>query len=302
MTLRVEPEPYRGVISTGSLGLDAAIGIGGIPCGRITEIYGREASSKTTLALHVVREAQKLGKTAAFVDTEYSFNESYAQSFGVNTEELMRLEPDTGESALQCMESVIEAGVDVAVLDSVAALVPKDEFEGVEGQKHMALLARLMSQAMRMLVGRIAESGTAVIFINQIRKNVGILWGNPEFTPGGMALKFYDALRIEVRRVAYIMNPDKTVRRGDHIVATITKNKFAPPHRSAEFDVLYGRGISREYELLRLGERQGIITKSGPYYRYGETELGRGFEAAVQFLTEHRDVHIHLTSAIQSTL
>lgn len=290
------------MIPTGSLGLDAIIGTGGIPKGMVTEIYGPESSSKTTLALCVISELQKSGGVAVLVDAEYAFNPSYAKQVGVDMLRLLVLQADTGEQALQCVESVVESGfADIVVLDSVAALVPEEELLEEVGVKKVALLARLMSQALRRMAGKVSKSGTAVVFINQIRMLIGMMYGNPEFSPGGRALKFYAALRLETRRIAKIGQKGEDPI-GDRIRVKVTKNKLAPPFRSAELDVIYGRGIAPEYELLQLGERFGIIQRSGSLRSFGGIALGRGFDASCAFLRENASVFKDIRNEVVTKL
>ena len=286
------------VIPTGSLSLDMALGVGGVPRGRIIEIFGPESSGKTTLALHVVSEAQKKDGICAFVDAEHALDPDYAKKIGVNVDDLLISQPDTGEQALEIIESLVRSGkVDVVVVDSVAALTPKAEIEGDMGQQHMGLQARLMSQALRKLTAIVAKSNTIVIFLNQIRMKIGIMFGNPETTPGGNALKFYCSVRIDLRRLAQIKKGEDII--GNRVKAKIVKNKVAPPFRIAEFDILYNEGISYEGDLLGLGEKYGVVTKSGASYSFGDTALGRGYDAARLFLRENKKTAQDLVKAIK---
>ena len=276
-------------ISTGSLGLDIAIGIGGLPRGRIVEIYGPESSGKTTVALHVIAEAQKLGGTAAFIDAEHALDPSYSKNLGVDIENLIVSQPDTGEQALEIAEALVRSGaVDVLVIDSVAALVPKAEIEGDMGDSHVGLQARLMSQALRKLAGAIKKSNTIAIFINQLREKVGIMFGNPETTTGGRALKFYSSVRLDVRRIESLKQGDDIV--GNRTRVKVVKNKVAPPFKQAEFDIMYGLGISKEGNILDVGVAADIINKSGSWYSYESHKLGQGRENAKEFLRENVEV------------
>ncbi|MBU6214843.1 recombinase RecA [Patescibacteria group bacterium] len=288
-------------ISTGSIGLDAALGIGGLPRGRIIEIFGPESSGKTTLALHVIAEAQKGGGIAAFVDAEHALDPEYARRIGVKLQELLISQPDTGEQALDIVESLVRSGnVDVIVVDSVAALTPKDEIEGEMGQQHMGKQARLMSQALRKLTAIAARSKTIVIFINQIRMQIGVMFGNPETTPGGKALKFYTSVRLDIRRIASIKKGEEVV--GGRVRVKVVKNKVAAPFKTTEFDLLYNEGISREGELLALGEKYDLVKKSGSSYAFGETSLGRGYDASRTTLRENKDVAKELLKRIKEKL
>lgn len=273
-------------VSTGSISLDIALGVGGVPRGRIIEIYGPEASGKTTLTQHIIAEVQKLGGIAAFIDAEHALDPDYAKKIGVDVEALFISQPDTGEQALEIMETLVRSNaVDVIVIDSVAALVPKAEIEGEMGDRHMGLQARLMSQALRKLTGIVSKTNTVVIFINQIRMKIGIVFGNPETTTGGNALKFYSSVRIEVRRAAQIKQGDKII--GNRVKAKVVKNKVAAPFRTTEFDIMYNEGISVSGDLLDTGIQHKIIHKSGNSYSYGEEKLGVGREKAKMFLREH---------------
>ena len=274
------------VISTGSLGLDIALGIGGVPRGRVVEIYGPESSGKTTLALQIVAEAQKQGGMGAYIDAEHALDLSYAQKLGVKTDDLLVSQPDHGEQALEIAETLVRSGaIDVLVVDSVAALVPKAEIEGEMGDAHMGLQARLMSQALRKLTGTISRSHTVVIFINQIRMKIGVMFGNPETTTGGNALKFYASVRMDIRRIGALKDGDNVI--GGRTRVKVVKNKVAPPFKEAEFDILYGVGISRDGEIVDLGSESGIVEKSGAWYSYGSERIGQGREAAKQFLKDH---------------
>jgi len=277
------------VISTGSLALDVALGIGGVPRGRVVEIYGPESSGKTTLTLHVVAECQKLGGTAAFIDAEHALDPGYAQKLGVNVDELLISQPDTGEQALEIADMLVRSGaVDVVVVDSVAALTPKAEIEGEMGDAHVGLQARLMSQALRKLTANIQRSNTLVIFINQIRMKIGVMFGSPETTTGGNALKFYASVRMDIRRIGAIKRGDEVI--GNETRVKVVKNKMAPPFREAHFEILYGEGISRLGEVIELGVKEGLIDKAGAWYSYNGERIGQGKENARQFLKEHADL------------
>jgi len=276
-------------VSTGSLGLDIAVGIGGLPRGRITEIYGPESSGKTTLALHAVAEAQKTGGTCAFVDAEHALDPSYAKKLGVNIEDLLISQPDAGEQALEIVDTLVRSGaIDVLVIDSVAALVPRAELEGEMGDHHVGLQARLMSQALRKLTSSVARSNTLIIFINQIRMKIGVMFGNPETTTGGNALKFYSSIRMEIRRIGAIKDKEEVI--GNHTRVKVVKNKVAPPFKTVEFDIMYGEGISKAGELIDLGVQAGIVEKSGSWFSYDSQRIGQGRENVRQFLRENMDV------------
>lgn len=277
------------VISSGSLGLDHALGVGGIPRGRVTEIYGPESSGKTTLALHVIAEAQKAGGTAAFIDAEHALDAKYAQKLGVDTDNLLVSQPDTGEQALDICETLVRSGaIDIIIVDSVAALTPKSEIEGDMGDSHMGLQARLMSQALRKLTAIISKSKTSLIFINQIRMKIGVMFGNPETTSGGNALKFYASCRLDIRRIASIKDNNEAI--GSRTRVRVVKNKVAPPFRETEFDIIYGLGISRTGEIIDKAVDAGIIEKSGAWFSYGSERLGQGREKAKQFLIDTPEV------------
>jgi recombination protein RecA len=287
------------VISTGAISLDVALGIGGIPRGRVTEIFGPESSGKTTLALHIIAEAQKGGGVAGFIDAEHALDLSYARKLGISTEDLLISQPDTGEQALEIAELLVRSGaLDVLVVDSVAALVPKAEIEGEMGDAHMGLQARLMSQALRKLTGTISKSQTSVIFINQIRQKIGVMFGNPETTTGGNALKFYASVRMDIRRISQIKRDDDVI--GGRTRVKVVKNKLAPPFREAEFDILYGEGISREGDILDLGAELDILEKSGAWYSVDGERIGQGRENARIFLKEHPEMTAELGRKILS--
>ena len=290
-----------GVIATGSLSFDAALGVGGMPRGRVVEIFGPESSGKTTLALHVIAEAQKSGGMAAFVDAEHALDAAYSRKLGVDVENLLVSQPDTGEQALEIAEMLVRSGgLDVCVVDSVAALVPRAELSGEMGDSHMGLQARLMSQALRKLTGIVAKSKTCLIFINQIREKIGVMFGNPETTTGGRALKFYASVRVDVRRIGAIRDGD-TVK-GSRTKVKVVKNKVAPPFREAEFDIIYGLGISKEGDLLDLGVNKGLIEKSGAWYSIQGERMGQGRDNARQFLKDHGDVRTQLEEALRQAL
>jgi recombination protein RecA len=287
------------VISTGSLGLDIALGIGGLPRGRIVEIYGPESSGKTTLALHVIAEAQKGGGTCAFVDAEHALDPAYARKLGVNIDELLISQPDAGEQALEIADTLVRSGaVDVLVIDSVAALVPRAELEGEMGDNHMGLHARLMSQALRKLTGSISKSRCMVIFINQIRMKIGIMFGNPETTTGGNALKFYASVRLDIRRIGSIKEKEQVI--GNQTRVKVVKNKMAPPFKVVEFDIMYGEGVSKRGELLDLGMQAGVVEKSGSWFSHDGQRIGQGRENAKQFLKENPEISDAIERAIRS--
>jgi recombination protein RecA len=287
------------VVSTGSLGLDIALGCGGLPRGRVVEIYGPESSGKTTLTLQVIAEMQKLGGTAAFVDAEHALDPSYAEKIGVNVDDLLVSQPDTGEQALEITDMLVRSGaVDVVVVDSVAALTPKAEIEGDMGDSHMGLQARLMSQALRKLTGNIKRSNTLVIFINQIRMKIGVMFGNPETTTGGNALKFYASVRLDIRRIGSIKKGDEIV--GNETRVKVVKNKVAPPFKEAEFEILYGEGISFLGELVDLGVKFGFVQKSGSWYSYGSEKIGQGKDNAKTYLKEHPEKALEIEQKIRA--
>src|SRR6056300_639069 len=287
-------------ISTGSLSLDIALGIGGLPKSRIVEIYGPESSGKTTLALQVIAEAQKTGGTCAFVDAEHALDPTYAKKLGVNTAELLISQPDTGEQALEIADTLVRSGaVSVLVIDSVAALTPRAELEGDMGDTHVGLQARLMSQALRKLTGSISKSNTMVIFINQIRMKIGVMFGSPETTAGGNALKFYSSVRLDIRRVTQIKEKDEVI--GHETRCKVVKNKVAPPFKQVEFDIMYGEGISKAGELIDLGVKIGIIDKAGSWYAYGDERLGQGKENARQFLKNHSEIADDIEQKIRNS-
>jgi len=289
------------VIPSGSLGLDYALGVGGIPRGRVTEVYGPESSGKTTLTLHFIAEAQKLGGIAAFIDAEHAFDAHYAKALGVDVDNLLISQPDTGEQALDIAETLVRSGaIDIIVIDSVAALVPRAEIEGEMGDAHMGLQARLMSQALRKLTAVISKSKTAVIFINQIRMKIGVMFGNPETTTGGNALKFYSTIRLDIRKIATIKESQEVV--GGRTRVRVVKNKVAPPFREAEFDITYGKGISYSGEVLDLAAKYDIVEKSGAWYSYGGDRLGQGREAAKHFLEENDDIRQSIDRGVRESL
>jgi recombination protein RecA len=289
------------VIPSGALSLDAALGVGGFPRGRVTEIFGPEAGGKTTMALHVVAEAQKMGGQAAFIDAEHALDPAYARRLGVDVDNLLVSQPDNGEQALEIAESLIRSsGVDIVVVDSVAALVPKAELEGEMGEPQMGLQARLMSQALRKLTAIVSKSKTCLIFINQIREKIGVMFGNPETTTGGRALKFYATIRLDIRRIQSIKEGDRVV--GSRTRAKVVKNKVAAPFREAEFDILYGEGISREGDLIDLGVDKGLIEKSGTWFSYSGERIGQGRENSRTFLKENTDIRDKLEAALRTKM
>ncbi|MGK2943523.1 MAG: recombinase RecA [Desulfuromonadales bacterium] len=284
-------------ISTGALSLNIALGVGGVPCGRIIEIYGPESSGKTTLALHIAAEAQRTGGVAAFIDAEHALDVHYAKKLGVNTDELLISQPDTGEQALEIVEVLVRSGaIDVMIIDSVAALVPRAEIEGEMGDSHMGLQARLMSQALRKLTGTISKSNCCVIFINQIRMKIGVMFGNPETTTGGNALKFYASVRMDIRRIASLKQGQDVI--GNRTRVKVVKNKVAPPFKEAEFDIMYGTGISRVGDLVDLGAECNIVEKSGSWFSYGSERIGQGRENAKQYLTEHPETAAEIEAKV----
>jgi len=301
MKLGDKPKVNVDAIPTGSIGLDAALGVGGMPRGRIIEIFGPESSGKTTLSLHIIAEAQKKGGICAFVDAEHAMDPEYAGRLGVKTNELLISQPDTGEQALEIVESLVRSGkIDVIVIDSVAALTPKDEIEGDMGAHHVGKQARLMSQALRKLTGIVAKSKTIVIFINQIRMQIGVMFGNPETTPGGKALKFYTSVRLDIRRIAQIKKGEEIM--GGRVRVKVVKNKVAAPFKQTEFDLMYNEGISKEGEIIALGEKMELIQKSGNSYAYGEVKLGRGYDATRQFLKENPKISDQILKQIRAQL
>ena len=286
-------------ISTGCLSLDVALGIGGVPKGRIVELYGPESSGKTTLALHIVAEAQKSGGHAAFIDAEHAVDPEYSKKLGVNTEELLISQPDTGEQALEICETLVRSGaLDVIVIDSVAALVPRAELEGDMGDTHVGLQARLMSQALRKLTGTVSRSNTTVIFINQIREKIGVMFGNPETTPGGRALKFYSSIRMEIRRITSLKDGGEMV--GSRVRVKVVKNKCAPPFKQSEFDIMYGQGISYEGDILDLAVAGDIVEKTGAWYSYDDMKIGPGRENSKTFLSDNDNVLEEITNKVRS--
>ena len=290
-----------GTVSTGSLTLDSALGIGGLPRGRVVEIYGPESSGKTTLTLHAIAECQKIGGTAAFVDAEHALDPIYAENLGVNVEDLLVSQPDTGEQALEITDMLVRSGaVDMVVIDSVAALTPKAEIEGDMGDSHVGLQARLMSQALRKLTGNIQRSNCMVVFINQIRMKIGVMFGSPETTTGGNALKFYSSVRLDIRRIGALKKGDEVV--GNQTRVKVVKNKLAPPFKQAEFEILYGEGISREGELIELGVKYNMVDKSGAWYSYNGDRIGQGKENVRQFLKDHPEMADDIDTRIRAEL
>jgi recombination protein RecA len=289
------------VISTGSISFDAALGVGGLPRGRVTEVFGPESSGKTTITLQVIAEAQRLGGLAAFVDAEHALDPAYARKLGVDIDNLLVSQPDSGEQALEITEALVRSGaIDVLVVDSVAALVPKAELDGEMGESHMGLQARLMSQALRKLTGTVSKSRTSLIFINQIREKIGVMFGNPETTTGGRALKFYSSVRVDIRRIAAVKEGDTVV--GSRTKVKIVKNKVAAPFREAEFDILYGEGISREGDVLDLAVTHNIVEKSGAWYSYSGERIGQGRENTRNFLKENKDIYARMDAEVRKRL
>ncbi|WHY99232.1 recombinase RecA [Peribacillus simplex] len=298
MKLGEQTDRRISTISSGSLALDVALGVGGYPRGRVIEIYGPESSGKTTVALHAIAEVQKTGGTAAFIDAEHALDPAYSEKLGVNIDELLLSQPDTGEQALEIAEALVRSGaVDIIVIDSVAALVPKAEIEGEMGDSHMGLQARMMSQALRKLSGSINKSNTIAIFINQVREKIGVMFGNPETTPGGRALKFYSTVRLEVRRAEQLKQGNEIV--GNKTKIKVVKNKVAPPFRQAEVDIMYGQGISQEGEIIDMGADLDIVLKSGSWYSYNEERVGQGRENAKLFLKENQDIAKEISQKIR---
>ena len=301
MMLGDKPHVDINSIPTGSIGLDAALGIGGVPRGRIIEIFGPESSGKTTLSLHIIAEAQKMGGICAFIDAEHAMDPEYSKRLGVRTDQLLISQPDNGEQALEIVDSLVRSGkIDVIVIDSVAALTPKDEIEGDMGAHHVGKQARLMSQALRKLTAIVAKSKTVVIFINQIRMQIGVMFGNPETTPGGKALKFYTSVRLDIRRIAQIKKGEEIM--GGRVRVKVVKNKVAAPFKQTEFDLMYNEGISREGEIIALGEKLGLISKSGASYKYGESPLGRGYDATRQVLRDDKKLSDKILGEIRARL
>ena len=287
------------VISTGCLSLDVALGVGGVPKGRIIEVFGPESSGKTTLALHVVAEAQKAGGYAAFIDAEHAMDPEYAKNLGVNLDELLVSQPDSGEQSLEIAETLVRSGaLDIIVVDSVAALVPRAELEGEMGDSHMGLQARLMSQALRKLTGTVSRSNTTVLFVNQIREKIGVMFGNPETTPGGRALKFYSSVRIDIRRITSLKEGTDIV--GNRTRVKIVKNKVAPPFKSTEFDIMYGKGISKEGDIIDLAIKGDIIEKTGAWFSYGEMKIGQGRENAKHYLQQNEDIYSEVIKKVRA--
>ncbi len=289
------------VISTGSIGLDVALGVGGLPKGRVIEIYGPESSGKTTLALHAIAESQRNGGIAAFIDAEHAFDRFYAQKLGVDVENLLVSQPDNGEQALEITENLIRSGaIDIIVIDSVAALTPKSEIEGEMGDSKMGLHARLMSQALRKLTSTISKTATCCIFINQLREKIGVMFGNPETTTGGNALKFYASVRLDIRKMAQIKDGEEAI--GNRVKVKVVKNKVAPPFRKAEFDIIYGEGISRQFEIIDLATEYNVIKKSGSWFSYGDTKLGQGRDAVKKILQDNPELADELQAKIKEVL
>ena len=287
------------VISTGCLSLDVALGVGGIPRGRIIEVFGPESSGKTTLALHVVAEAQKAGGYAAFIDAEHAMDPEYAKNLGVNLDELLVSQPDSGEQALEITETLVRSGaLYIIVIDSVAALVPRAELEGEMGDSHMGLQARLMSQALRKLTGTVSKSNTTVLFVNQIREKIGVMFGNPETTPGGRALKFYSSVRIDIRRITSLKEGSDIV--GNRTRVKVVKNKVAPPFKNTEFDIMYGKGISKEGDIIDIALKGDIIEKTGAWFSYGDMKIGQGRENAKQYLAENDEIYNEIIHKVKS--
>ena len=296
-----ETVPDMEVVSTGSLGLDVALGVGGLPRGRVIEIYGPESSGKTTLMLSAIAQAQKTGGVAAFVDAEHALDPSYAEKLGVNLQDLLVSQPDTGEQALEITDMLVRSGaVDIVVIDSVAALTPRAEIEGEMGEMQVGLHARLMSQALRKLTGNIKRSNTIVVFINQIRMKIGVMFGSPETTTGGNALKFYSSVRLDIRRIGAIKNGEEVV--GNQTRVKVVKNKVAPPFRQAEFEIIYGKGIARDSELVDLGVLHGLVDKSGSWYSYNGERIGQGKDNVKNYLTEHPEVAVEIETALRAKL
>jgi recombination protein RecA len=301
MMMNERTETEQGVISTGSIGLDVALGIGGLPKGRVIEIYGPESSGKTTLATHIIAEAQKKGGICAFIDAEHAFDSNYAKKLGVDIDNLLISQPDYGEQALEIADRLILSGaLDVVVIDSVAALVPKSELEGEMGDSKMGLHARLMSQALRKLTATISKTNSCCIFINQLREKIGVMFGNPETTTGGNALKFYASVRLDIRRMTQIKDGDEVV--GNHIKVKVVKNKVAPPFRQAEFDIIYGEGISKVGEIIDMGVEMGIVQKSGSWFSYNNDKLGQGRESVKQLLLDNPEMANEIEAKIREKI
>jgi recombination protein RecA len=301
MMMNEKAEVLQEVISTGSIALDSALGIGGLPKGRIVEIYGPESSGKTTIAIHVIAEAQKKGGMCAIIDAEHAFDSSYAQKLGVNVDSLLISQPDYGEQALEIADRLILSGaLDVVVIDSVAALVPKSELEGEMGDSKMGLHARLMSQALRKLTATIAKTNTICIFINQLREKIGVMFGNPETTTGGNALKFYASVRLDIRRTQQVKDGDEAI--GNHVKVKVVKNKVAPPFRAAEFDIIFGEGISKAGEIIDMGTELGIINKSGSWYSYNDDKLGQGRESVKQLMLDNPELAAEIEAKIREKI